>query len=309
VNALVIGGLGQDGRLLQQHLTAGGMNVIPLGRGDLDPGDFSRIRDLLRAGLYNEIYYLAAHHHSSQDAAALDELALYRHSASVHIEGLMHFLEAIRIDSPATRLFYAGSALVFGSPPGDLQNEGTPFDPRCIYGITKAAGLRLCRLYRDMHGIFASGGILFNHESPLRQPKFVIPKIVNAAIAIARGSQEKLRLGDLSARVDWGYAPDYVDAMARILRLPEPGDYVIATGETHSVQEAVEIVFGHLNLDWREHVEESHGILTRKRAVLCGDSSKLRAATGWQPTVSFHDMLEILLEAHAKGLESKSCHA
>jgi len=300
MNALVVGGFGQDGRLLEKHLSAEGINVISLGRRDIDLSDFARIRELLRSMSFHEIYYLAAHHHSSQDAIAPDELELYRQSVAVHMDGLTCFLEAIRLASPGTRLFYAGSALVFGNPLTELQNEETSFDPRCIYGITKAAGLRLCRLYREQHGVFASGGILFNHESPLRQPKFVIPKIVDAALSVARGSDQRLVLGDLSARVDWGYAPDYVDAMARILRLTEPGDFVIATGETHSVQEAVETVFGHLHLDWRKHVVESPGILTRKRAVLCGDSGKLRAASGWRPSVGFREMLRLLTQCHHK---------
>lgn len=280
------------------------MNVMSLGRGDIDLSDFARIRELLRSVPFHEIYYLAAHHHSSQDVTTCEELDLYRQSVAVHMDGLTRFLEAIRLDSPGTRLFFAGSALVFGNPPTELQNEETPFDPRCIYGITKAGGLRLCRLYREKHGVFASGGILFNHESPLRQQKFVIPKIVDAALAIACGSDEKLVLGDLSSRVDWGYAPDYVDAMARILQLGEPGEFVIATGETHSVQEAVEIVFGYHDLDWREHVFESPGILTRKRAVLCGDSEKLRTASGWCPTVTFQEMLELLAQCRHKTTQS-----
>jgi len=295
MNALIVGGRGQDGRLLESHLTAEGAKVTSVGRGDIDLGDIARIREL--AAIHQEIYYLAAHHHSSQDITASDELDLYQQSVAVHMDGLARFLEAMRLGSPTTRLFYAGSALVFGSPQSEMQNEETPFDPRCIYGITKAAGLRLCRLYRDKHGVFASGGILFNHESPLRQAKFVIPKIVDAALAISRGSDKKLVLGDLSARVDWGYAPDYVDAMARILRLQEPADFVIATGETHTVQEVVEAVFLSLNLDWRQHVKEVPGILTRKRAVLCGDFNKLHKASKWRPSVTFHEMLTRLVEA------------
>jgi GDPmannose 4,6-dehydratase len=304
--ALIVGSNGQDGRLLQQRLAEEGTTFVPLGRGDLAIDDGSAVAVLVRKEP-SEIYYLAAHHHSSQEAMGSSDLV--RKSTDVHVTGLACFLEAIRLHAPETRLFYAGSCLVFGEPGTDTQDEMTPFDPRCVYGITKAAGLRLCRYYRENHGVFASGGILFNHESPLRQSKFVIPKIIHAALAVSRGSAEKLRLGDLSARVDWGYAPDYVGAMTRILRIQEPGDFIIATGETHSVQEVVERVFGSLGLDWREHVEESQEILTRRRAPLCGNADKLRAATGWQPTVSFHEMLRILLEAHAKVLESKTCHA
>jgi len=306
--AIVVGPGGQDGTLLHQRLLREGINVTRLGRGDIAIDDGDAVADLVRKGPC-EIYYLAAHHYSSQEAMGSCELDLVRKSTAVHVTGLACFLEAIRLHSPETRLFYAGSSLVFGEPGTDTQDEMTPFDPRCIYGITKAAGLRLCRYYREKYGVFASGGILFNHESPLRQSKFVIPKIIHAALAIARGSAEKLRLGDLSARVDWGYAPDYVEAMTRILRLREPGDFVVATGKTHSVQEVVDIVFTNLGLDWRAHVEETQEILTRRRSPLCGNASKLHAATGWLTTVSFHEMLRILLEAHAKVVESKTCHA
>jgi GDPmannose 4,6-dehydratase len=306
--AIVVGAGGQDGRLLHERLLRECINVTRLGRGDLANDDGVAVADLVRKGP-SEIYYLAAHHHSSQEAMGSCELDLVRQSTDAHVTGLACFLEAIRRHSPGTRLFYAGSSLVFGEPGTDTQDEMTPFEPRCIYGITKAAGLRLCRYYREKHGVFAAGGILFNHESPLRQTKFVIPKIIHAALAIARGSAEKLRLGDLSARVDWGYAPDYVEAMTRILRLREPGNFVVATGETHSVQEVVERVFGSLGLDWRQHVEEAQEILTRRRTPLCGNSSKLRAATGWQPTVSFHDMLQILLEAQETALATEACHA
>ena len=298
--ALIVGAHGQDGRLLHERLAGEGTDVLPLVRGDIDLRDGRAIRGLLESHP-EEIYYLAAHHHSSQDAGGSDELELYRKSVEVHMDGAMCFLDAIRFHSPATRFFYAGSSLVFGNPSAEMQNEETAFDPRCLYGITKASGLRLCRHYREKHGVFAAGGILFNHESPLRHQKFVIPKIIDAALAIARGSTKKLQLGDLSARVDWGYAPDYVDAMIRIIRLAAPGEFVVATGETHTVQEVVETVFAGLKLDWRLHVEESPGILTRRRSTLCGDSSKLLSAAGWQPSVGFHEMLSILVEARRNG--------
>ncbi|MEI8312404.1 MAG: GDP-mannose 4,6-dehydratase [Verrucomicrobiota bacterium] len=298
--AIVVGAGGQDGKLLHQRLQREGINVTRLGRGDIAIDDEDAVADLVRKGPC-EIYYLAAHHHSSQEAMGSCELDLVRQSTAVHVTGLACFLEAIRLRSRETRLFYAGSSLVFGEPGTDTQDEMTPFDPRCVYGITKAAGLRLCRYYREKHGVFASGGILFNHESLLRQSKFVIPKIIHAALAIARGSAEKLRLGDLSARVDWGYAPDYVEAMTRILRIQESGDFVVATGETHSVQEVVDIVFGNLGLDWREHVEVTQEILTRCRSPLCGNASKLHAATGWEPTITFKGMLNILLKSHDNG--------
>ncbi|MBK8092719.1 MAG: GDP-mannose 4,6-dehydratase [Verrucomicrobiaceae bacterium] len=293
--SLIIGCNGQDGRLLQARLAEEGSEVTALGRGDLLLEDSVAVRRLVKQG-FQEIYYLAAHHHSSEEIVDSGYLSLYLSSVSVNMNGLMHFLEAILHHSPATRLFYAGSSLVFGAAGQDMQDEQTPFDPRCIYGITKSTGLRLCRYYRDNHGVFAAGGILFNHESSIRSQKFVIPKIIHAALAIASGTQKTLKLGTLSSRVDWGYAADYVRAMIAILRLPAPDDFVIATGVTHSVQDAVEIVFTHLGLDWRKHVEEAPQILVRKRTVLCGNAAKLRRETGWSPTIGFKEMLIHLVE-------------
>jgi GDPmannose 4,6-dehydratase len=298
--AIVIGARGQDGSLLSKLLRESGYHVTGIGRGDLDIGDPRAVQNLLSKGC-DEIYYLAAHHHSSQDSRLSGDRELFEKSHAVHVTGLLNFLDAIRSDSPDTRLFYASSSLVFGSPQTEPQSESTPLNPTCIYGITKACGMHLCRNYREKHGLFAATGILFNHESPLRQPKFVIPKIIRAAIAISRGSGEKLQLGNLSARVDWGYAPDYVDAMHRILGLERPDDFVTATGETHSVQDVVEIVFGKLGLEWQRHVIESPTLLTRNRSLLRGDSSKLHKATGWKPTVGFKQMILDLLETAQNG--------
>lgn len=294
--ALVIGSRGQDGVLLTSLLVDRGWEVSGLARGDLDVCHFPSVKEVLSSG-YDHVYYLAAYHQSSQDSALACERELYEKSTQVHVEGLLNFLDAIRSVAPTTRVFYAASSLVFGSPDHELQDEATPLNPRCIYGITKSNGIQLCRYFREKYGVFASVGILFNHESPLRQRKFVIPKIIHGAIAISRGSTQKLQLGDLSARVDWGYAPDYVEAMHRILCLDSPDDFVIATGETHSVQEVVEIAFGHLGFDWREHIVESPSILTRCRPALCGDSSKVRQATGWHPSLAFQPMILRLLEA------------
>lgn len=298
--ALVIGAHGQDGTLLTSFLSASGWEVDGIGKEDLDVCLPDAVKTVLARG-YQHIYYLAAYHHSSQDSAVLGDRELYEKSSEVHVTGLINVLEGVRSVSPASRIFYAASSLVFGSPAQEPQNENTAFAPLCIYGITKTSGIQLCRFYREKHGVFACSGILFNHESPLRKRKFVIPKIIHSAIAISRGSHEKLHLGDLSAHVDWGYAPDYVDAMYRILCLDQAEDFVIATGETHSVQEVVEIVFTALGLDWRDHVLESPTILTRQRTALRGDSSKLHAATGWKPMVGFKQMILDLLETAQNG--------
>ena len=294
--ALVIGSRGQDGILLTSYLGGRGWEVCGIGHGDVDICHFPSVREVLSGG-HEQIYYLAAYHHSSQDVEVSEAAELFHKSSEVHVQGLVNFLEGIRSISPSTKLFYAASSLIYGFPDSEPQNECTPFNPVCIYGITKTSGLQLCRYFREKHGVFASTGILFNHESPLRQRKFLISKIIHSALAISRGSPEKLLLGDLSARVDWGYAPDYIDAMHRILCCDQPDDFVVATGETHSVREVVETIFQHLDLDWREHVVETPSLLTRRRSVLRGDASKLRHATGWQPTMDFQNMIFRLLKA------------
>ena len=202
----------------------------------------------------------------------------------------------MRLHAPKARLFYAASSLCFGDATESPQTESTPLAPRCVYGITKTAGVQCCRLYRQTHGLYALSGFLYNHESPLRPEKFVTQKIVRAAKAIARGEQSELILGDLSARIDWGWAPDYADAMTRTLRLPEARDFVIATGETHSVRDFVEIAFTRVGLDWQNYVKENTVLLQRRNAPLVGDASLLRQLTGWKPMVTFPEMIDLLLQ-------------
>lgn len=298
-HAVIVGAGGQDGQILRQRLQAEGVQVTPIGREDLDLECESEVGELLSQHP-SEVYFLAAHHHSSQDPLESDDALLYAESHKVHATGAIHFLEAIRQRSPETRFFYASSALVFGNPTEDSLNEESPIRPECLYGITKAEGMRLCAYYRSRHGVRASVGILFNHESLLRKPKFLIPKVLCSAIAISRGGAEKLVLGDLSARVDWGYAPDYVDAMVRILRLDTPDDFVIASGETHSVSEVVEFAFSSLGLDWKEHVVEAPSLLHRRRRTFSGDTSRLRNATGWEPSLDFRAMLQTLLDGWSR---------
>src|SRR5581483_8894819 len=251
--AVIVGSEGQAGRILFDQLAGTGAAVLGIGSNrtrsttpdspvGIDITNRSEVLETVRAWQPDEIYYLAAYHHSSEDKTG-DDAELFERSFEVHVCGLIHFLEAMKQHAPDARLFYAASSLVFGTPSHSPQNEDTPLAPQCVYGITKVAGIHSCRFYRESHDLHVSVGILYNHESPLRRAGFVSQKIVRAAIAIARGSREKLVLGDLSARVDWGYAPDFTEAMQRIVRLTEPDDYIIATGEAHSVQEFVEIAF------------------------------------------------------------------
>jgi GDPmannose 4,6-dehydratase len=306
--ALIIGSEGQDGRILFDRITADGGAVLGLGRDSLRgtatdslaPIDLSsreQMSTLLARWRPDEIYYLPAVHQASEEPIAADDAALFHSSLEVHVTGLVHVLQEIRKQDLDARVFYAASSLVFGDVTTETQDEQTPMRPRCIYGITKATGVNACRFYRETHRLHASTGILYNHESPLRPPSFVSQKIIRGAVAISRGSEEKLVLGDLSARIDWGFAPDYVDAMIRILRHPTPDDYVIATGESRSVREFVEVTFGLLALNWRSHVVEDRSLLTRRSRTRIGNAAKLRERTGWLPRVTFAQMIAILLEA------------
>jgi GDPmannose 4,6-dehydratase len=288
--AIIVGCDGQDGRLLRDHLVRTGCDVIGVGRRTLDIGDPAAVRAFVASVAPVEIYYLPAVHHSSQELTQTDDLALFRDSFAVHVTGLIHFLEA----AAGARLFYAASSHVFGDDPPSPQDETTPFAPSCIYGITKAAGVHTCRYYRA-RGVFAATGILYNHESALRRPAFVSQKIVQAARRIRDGSGETLELGTLAAAVDWGYAPDFVDAFHRILQLDRPDDFVVATGETHTVGEFAQLAFATLGLDWTAHVTERPGLLGKRVVTRVGNAAKLTGATGWRPSVSFARMIELLV--------------
>ena len=294
--AFVIGGEGQDGRILSERLRSEGCETVGLGR-DTDLSDRDVVEGLVSKFRPDEIYYLAAVHHAAEDRGSSGGRDLYVESHRVHVEGLLNVLEAIRLRHPSARLFYAASCLVFGEPSTGTQNESTPFAPAGVYGITKTTGIHCCRLYRNGAGVHASTGILYNHESPLRKPGFVSQKIVRGAVDIRKGRSSKLVLGDLSAVNDWGWAADTVDAMVRIVRSEEPDDLVVATGEAHTVSDFVEAVFRRAGLDWKRHVDEDRSMIARKRPPLIGDASRLRERTGWRPSVGFEQMAGLLWDA------------
>ena len=306
--AIIVGCNGQDGRILYDRLLKEGCAIIGIGSDSIqstEPCGFSalnitdrqQVHELVKNWQPGEVYYLAAFHHSSQDAIGMDSAVLYEKSHAVHVAGLLCFLEAIRVAAPAARLFYAASSLVFGDPVESPQNELTALNPQCIYGITKATGVHCCRFYRKTHGVYAVAGFLYNHESIYRQPKFVSQKIIRGAVEILKGRSNELVLGDLSARIDWGYAPDYIEAMIRTLRISGPEDFVIATGRARSVLEFVQLAFEHLGLDWKGYVREDPSVLKRRNTNLVGDASKLKNLTGWQPQVSFEEMIAVLVNS------------
>jgi GDPmannose 4,6-dehydratase len=305
-SALLIGAGGQDGRLLARLLLDRAYAVRGWIRRELvapAPCECTQL-DLLQPALVeaelrksppDEIYYLAAFHHATEDVIELSAAELLRRSFDVHVVGLLNVLQAMEECCPRTRLFYAASSHVFGTSESEWLNEETPLTPNSAYGISKAAGLQCCQFYRRERNIFAATGILFNHESRWRKRSFLSQKIVAGALQAQRDPRFKLVLGDLEARVDWGYAPDYVEAMFRILQLPEASDFVVASGEMHTVREFAQAAFGALDLDWRRHVVTDPRLLNKISHPLRGDCRKLRAATGWSPSVSFTELVTRLV--------------
>jgi GDPmannose 4,6-dehydratase len=315
--ALVIGAAGQDGRLLarllldRNYVVSGWTRekpttALPCESASMDLLQADAVEQELRMLHPDEIYYLAAFHHSTEDVIAHNASELLRRSFDVHVTGLINVLQTLKASGQKARLFYAASSHVFGAAAGEWQDEGTALHPESPYGISKAAGIQCCRLYRCQEGVFAATGILFNHESVLRKPSFLSQKIVRGALQACRDPTYQLALGDLEARVDWGYAPDYVDAMWRILQLSEASDFVVASGELHTVREFAQAAFGALGLDWSRHVVTDARLLKKRSSnPLRGDFKKLRAATGWSPTIGFTEMVRRLVREaknHSAGI-------
>jgi GDPmannose 4,6-dehydratase len=308
--AVIIGSQGQDGQLLWDKLVSQGYAVLGVGKDSVkthqlawdigvDICSFNSVFELMFKLRPDEIYHLAAKHRSSEDSVE-EDLNYYKQTFDINVYSLAHFLESVKLTQSGTKVFYASSSHIFGKPSESPQSESTGLAPESIYAITKVTGMQLCRLYRRSHEVFVSSGILYNHESHLRKDSFVSKKIIRSAIKIKQGLQDSLTLGSLTAEVDWGYAPDFVDAMWRILQLDYSDDFVIATGNRHTVQEFVEIAFGQLGLDWRKFVSQDKQVISRNEVARSGNNTKLKEATGWRPQVSFEEMVGLMLKAELK---------
>lgn len=296
--AIIVGASGQDGTILSFYLKRKGYKVIGIDKKknkqvvkNIDITNEKTVLNLIKKTKPEKIYFLAAYHKSSQDNIN-DYGKEMSSSFDVNVLALINFLEAIRKSSPKSRIFYAGSSLMFGNKKPIKKTEFTPFCPDNIYGITKATGANLCRMYREKYGIFASVGILFNHESEYRTDNFIFMKIIKGANDIRRGEQKKIIVGNLTAKVDWGYAYDFIEAMYLILKNNKADDFIISTGKLHKVQDLIEVAFNYLGLDWRKHIIENKELIKEKRLPAFGDYSKLKKATGWMPKNSFEDMIK-----------------
>lgn len=320
--AFITGITGQDGSYLAELLLAKGYTVHglvrtprALGRGNLaglvaDPElidhrlhlhvgtceDVTTLRRVVHDVRPDEVYHLAAQ--------SSPQLSLDAPVSAMDCIGMstLHLLEIVRDLRVAPRTLYASSAEIFGVPGTAPQDELTPINPVTPYGAAKAFGHHIARIYRDAHRLPVSSVIFFNHESPRRDEMFVTRKITRAAGRIRAGLQGELALGDLTARRDWGYARDYVELMWRALQHDEPGEYVAATGETHTVGEFVEACFGRLGLDWRQHVRHATPQLLRARdsRSLVGDARRAREVLGWEPRTRFAELVAIMADADAE---------
>ncbi len=309
--AFITGITGQDGSYLAEILLEKGYDVygmirrsssfntarvdhvfgeIELVFGDLADG--SVLNQLMRKIRPDEVYNLGAQSHVR---VSFD---IPEYTADVGALGTLRLLDAIREEGVRCRFYQASSSEMFGQAREAPQTEETPFHPRSPYGVGKVFGYWITRNYREAYGMYAANGILFNHESPRRGPTFVTRKITRAIGAILRGEQEELRLGNLDARRDWGYARDYMDGAWRMLQAEAPDDYLLATGETHSVQEFLDEAFGYAGLDWHEYVRiDPRYFRPAEVDVLIGDYSKAREKLGWEPTVRFHDLVRMMVDA------------
>jgi GDPmannose 4,6-dehydratase len=262
---------------------------LRLHYGDLD--DASSLVHLIKRVQPDEIYNLGAQSHVR---VSFD---VPEYTASTVGLGTLRLLEGLRDLGPKCRFYQASSSEMFGSSPPP-QNEQTLFSPRSPYACAKVFAHQLCQNYRDAYGLFISCGILFNHESPRRGIPFVTRKITRTAARIKHGLEQKLFLGNLDAKRDWGFAGDYVEAMWMMLQQDQPDDYVIATGESHSVRELLDVAFGVLELDWKKHVEiDPRYFRPTEVDHLHGDSSKARAKLGWKPKVGFRELVEMMVRA------------
>ncbi|MFN2317617.1 MAG: GDP-mannose 4,6-dehydratase [Gemmatimonadales bacterium] len=317
--ALITGITGQDGSYLAEYLLGRGYEVVGMVRRTshhsyeridhlldriqvvaADLLDQHSLTQVIQAAQPDEVYNLAA---QSYVPTSFTQPVLTGEFTAL---GVTRILEAVRLACPTARFYQASSSEMFGKVAETPQHEGTAFHPRSPYGVAKVYGHWITVNYRESYGLFAVSGILFNHESPRRGIEFVTRKVSDAVARIKYGLATELRLGNLDARRDWGYAGDYVDAMWRMLQQEEPKDYVIGTGETHSVGELVEVAFSHAGLDWRKHVVQDPAFMRPAEVdLLQADPRRAREELGWTPTVTFDGLVRMMVDADLQRLAAR----
>jgi GDPmannose 4,6-dehydratase len=317
MRALITGITGQDGSYLAELLLGKGYEVFGLVRrssvkrleriesfmedlglveGDLT--DQSSLDSVIHEVQPDEVYNMAA---QSFVPASWNQAAL---TGDVTGLGVIRILEAIRKHRPVAKFLQASSSEMFGKVRETPQTEKTPFYPRSPYGAAKVFGHHITVNYRESYGLFACSAMAFNHESPRRGTEFVTRKVTQQVARIKCGLAKKLVMGNLEAKRDWGFAGDYVGAMWMILQQPEPEDFVLATGKTHSIRELLEVAFGVAGLDWQEYVEvDPKFIRPAEVDFLCGDATKARERLGWQPQVNFEELIKMMVEADLQAVQ------
>jgi GDPmannose 4,6-dehydratase len=308
--AFITGITGQDGSYLAEILLEKGYDVYGMIRrsssfntaridhifGDVelvfgDLTDGSVLNRLMRTIQPDEVYNLGAQSHV-QVSFEIPEF-----TADTTGMGTLRLLDAIREEGVRCRFYEAGSSEMFGKVVETPQTEATPFYPRSPYGVSKVFGYWITRNYREAYGMYAVNGILFNHESPRRGPTFVTRKVTRAIGAILRGEQDELRLGNLESKRDWGFARDYMQGAWQMLQADEPDDYILATGETHSVRELLDEAFGYVDLDWHDYVKIDERYFRPSEVdMLLGDASKAREKLGWEPSVRFPELVRMMVD-------------
>ena len=326
--AIILGSSGQDGTILFQKLQLLGFEVLGVARDqtrsslnqfDHYAANICNKKDmfhLVKSFQPDHIYHLAHYRHVTPEDITDDECDILKKSLEVNVLTLHYILEAVSLYSKSSSVFYAGSSHVFGNTESKIQTEETPFTPVDYYGISKAAGINLCRYYRKSNSLSIASGILYNHDSIHRNPQSVSKKIIQGALDILNKKNNELVLGDLGVQIDWGSAHDYVDAMWLLLVKQASDDFIIATGVQHSIKEFVEIVFGYLGLDFRDYVTESEDliakryglkdVINRKRNNLCGDTSKIQDRVGWRTQTTFKQMVLGMTDHYVKKLDVAS---
>lgn len=310
-SALVVGSGGQDGRILSAQLLSQGFRVVGVDvagapcavgteRSGVELTDREGMHRLVEDLQPSEVYYLAAFHHASAEREQVEIAHLLRQSFQVNVDGLVSTVEALRVHARDSRLFYASSSHVFGAAETSPQDEATLRKPQSAYGVSKCAGMDICRIMREQHGMFAVSGVLYNHESVFRGAAFVTAKIARGAAhasrALARGEvPAPIELGSLESLVDWSAAEDVTRAMQATLRAPLAQDYVVASGILHSVRDFCRIAFDEVGLDWEAYVRERPGLRVQAGVPLVGNAARLRQTTGWEPLVSFEGLVRRLV--------------
>jgi GDPmannose 4,6-dehydratase len=317
--ALITGVNGQDGSYLAEFLLLKGYDVVGTTKGqNTDKGrilhilekleiveadllEQSLLENILRRYKPDEVYNLAARASSTE---LWTQPVL---TGELNAIAVARLLDAIRTVDRKVRFIQASSSEVFGKATEAPQTETTPFHPRNPYGVAKAYGHWTTAIYREHHGLFACSTILYNHESPRRGLEFVTRKVSNTVARIKLGQAKELRLGNLDAMRDWGFAGDYVRAMWLILQQPTPDDYVVSTGEVHSVRELCEIAFSHVGLDYRDYVvQDCENFRLADRSLLVGNPAKAKRLLGWEPTVTFENLIRMMVDADLRAIQNIS---